>query len=248
MQTVLDLVQDILTDMNSDEVNSISDTEDSEQVSRILRSTYRALISKNSWPHTRRALSLVARSDSNFPTHMRVREDLKELISVSYDKAKFGETRRKYTPITYLMPDEFLRRVNARDNTSAEVDVVVDDSGIEVLIRNDKHPDYYTSFNDADIVFDSYLSDTDATLQESKFQAQGFIIPEFRLEDGFIPDLPADAFPLLQEEATSRCQSKIRQLTDGKSEQEAGRQARVMSRKSWVVDGGLRYPNYGRGR
>lgn len=245
-RTLLDIVQDILYDMNADEVNSISDTEDAEQVARIVRSTYRALITKNTWPHTRRALTINARSDSNFPTHMIVKDELKELIGINYNKQNVGETRKYYRPIKYLEPDEFLRKTNLRNNDDADVDIIVDDSGIDLLIKNDKHPDYFTSLDDVNIIFDSYDSSVDSTLQESKVQAQGYIIPDFELRDNFVPDLPVDAFSLLLEESTSRAQFKMRQLVDNKAEQESGRQMRRQSRKSWTVAGGLKFPNYGR--
>lgn len=245
---LLEIVQEILTDISSDEVNSISDTEDSEQVAKHVRATYRALITKDKWPHTRRALTLNPRSDSAFPNYMIVKEDLKELISVYYNKAKLGEARKNYEELSYLDPDDFLMKLNKRDNTKANTDVIIDDSGIELLILNDKHPQWYTSFNDVDIVFDSYDSDVDATLQTSKVQAQGWIIPEFRLEDTFVPDLPVDGFSLLIEESISRSQFKMRQMVDTKAEQESARQRRTQSQKNWTVSGGTRYPNYGRKR
>lgn len=245
-KTLLELVQDILTEINSDEVNSIGDSEDAEQVAKQIKATYRALITKNVWPHTRRALTLQPRSDNNFPTHMSINEDLKELISVFYDKSKQGETRKRYTEVHYVEPDNFLRKTNKRNNDESDIDVITDDSGIELLIKNDKHPEYYTSFNDSDIVFDSYEGDVDDTLQISKVQAQGYILPDFNLVDTFVPDLPADAFPLLLEEATSRCQFKMREFVDTKAEQEAGRQMRRQSRKSWTVNAGTVYPDYGR--
>lgn len=245
-QTLLQIVQDILADMDGDEVNSISDTEESDQVARIVRSTYMAILSHTTWPHTRRATALVPRSDTDFPTHMLLAEDVKELISVRYNIAGDGETRRKYVEMKYLDPDDFLRHINNRNNDDDNVDIVIDDSGIELLIRNNSYPKYYTSFDDTNIVFDSYDSAVNQTLIEAKLQAQAYIIPEFRMEDTFTPDLPVDAFSMLVEEATSKAQFKLRQFQDIKSEQEAVRQSRWMSRKNWRVDGGIRYPNYGR--
>lgn len=247
-KTLLEIVQDILLDLNSDEVNSISDTEDSEQVANIVKNTYLALITKNTWPHTRRALTVNARSDNEFPTHMIIKEDLKELLSIFYNTAKTGETQKKYRELSYADPDEFLRRTNKRNNDEANVDIIIDDSGIELLIKNDKAPDFYTSFNDVDIIFDSYDSMIDSSLQQSKVQAQGYIIPEFKLLDTFVPDLPVDGFSLLLEESTSRAQWKMRQLIDNKAEQESARQMRRQSQKSWTVASGTRFPNYGRGK
>lgn len=245
-RTLLEIVQSILSDMDGDEVNSINDTLESEQVASHVRSAYNALISHTVWPHTRRAVALVPRSDNAFPTHMTVREDLKELISVNYNKAKLGETRKNYQPVRWLDPDYFLRKINMRDNTKSNIDIIIDDSGIELFIQNDKAPDHYTSFDDENMVFDSYDSSVDSSLQQSKLQAQGYIMPAFLMEDSFVPDLPADAFSLLVEESTSRAQFKMRQMQDVKSEQEATKQSRWLSRKAWTVDGGIKYRDYGR--
>tara|TARA_R110000851_G_scaffold258264_1_gene410698 strand:- start:12912 stop:13697 length:786 start_codon:yes stop_codon:yes gene_type:complete len=244
--TLLEFVQTILSDMDGDEVNSISDTPESEQVASIVKSTYNAIVSHTVWPHTRRAVALWPRSDNNFPTHMTIRDDLKELISVRYNKAMTGEARKDYRDVVWCDPDDFLRKTNYRDNTQTNVDVVLDDSGIELLLLTDKAPDFYTSFDDKNLVFDSYDALVDNTLQQSKFQAQGYIIPEFLLQDSFVPDLPADAFSLLLEESISRCQFKLRQFQDMKSETEAQKQSRYLSQKSWTVAGGIRYRNYGR--
>ena len=49
--TVLAMVQDILSDMNSDEVNSINDTIEAQQVAQIINTTYFEIISSRDWPH-----------------------------------------------------------------------------------------------------------------------------------------------------------------------------------------------------
>jgi hypothetical protein len=249
-KTLLTLVQDILVEINGDEVNSINDTLEAEEVAKHIQASYRNLIAENVWPHTRRAITLEARSDSNFPTHMIVADDLKELLtnSVRYNVIKSGETRKKYQPVAYLDPDHFLNKINARDNDSDNIDVIIDDSGIELLINNSKAPEYYTSFDDVNLIFDSYDSEVDSTLQKSKFQAQGYIFPEFTITDSFTPDLPPDAFPLLHEKATTRCNFKMRQMSDVVAASESQKQSRVMSRRNWVVAGGIKYPNYGRKR
>ena len=49
--TLLEIVQEILSDMDSDEVNSIDDTVESQQVASIVRSAYMAIMSNRNW-HT----------------------------------------------------------------------------------------------------------------------------------------------------------------------------------------------------
>lgn len=245
---LLEIVQEILSDMDSDIINSIDDTEEAGQVAQIVKSTYDAMISNRNWPHTKRLVNLTASGDNLLPTHMTIAEEIKEMISVYYDKRKAGETRYRYEQIKWLEPDDFLRYINKRDNDSDTIDVINDTSGIRLLIATNKAPTYYTSFDDATLIFDSYDHGVDDTLQSNKTQARAYVIPSFTLIDDFTPDLPKEAFPALIEEAKSKAQLKLRQMQDIKAEQEAGRQQRWLARKSWTVNGGIRYPNYGRKR
>jgi hypothetical protein len=245
-KTLLEIVQEILSDMDSDPVNSIDDTDEATQVAQIVKSTYDAMLSNRNWAHTKRIIKLQASTDSLLPTHMTLSEDIKEMISIYYNKIKNDETRIRYEPVKWLEPDDFLRYTNKRNSDDADVMTVIDTSGVELLIQTDKAPSYYTSFDDTTIVFDSYDSEVDSTLQTSKTQARAYIIPAFLMEDDTIPDLPIDAFSALIEEAKSKAMFKLKQMQDVKAEQEAGRQGRWLSRKNWTVNCGIRFPDYGR--
>lgn len=245
-RNLLRIVQDILSVMESDEVNSISDSVEALQVAEIIRGTYFDLHSNRNWPDKKQLVELVAYSDSSRPTHMKVANDFTEMISIRYNKSKAGETRKRYEDVLWKEPDDFLRFINTRDSDESNIQVVVDVSGIDLLIKNDSHPTYYTSFDDNTLVFDSWLSSVDTTLQASKTQAMAYLYPTFELTDTFIPDMPVEAFSALEAEARSRCQYWLKDFQDVKSEQEAGRQQRWLSRKSWTVNGGIRFANYGR--
>jgi len=247
-KSLLEIVQTILLDMSGDEVNSIQDTEEALQVASIVQNTYLAMMSNTNWPHTRRALTVSGVSSSNYPNYLTINDNLKELISLYYNTKKDTDTRDFYKQLTWLEPDEFLYKTNLRDSSQPNVQTIIDPSGIKTFILTDKAPEYYTSFNDVDIVCDSYDNEIDASLQASKVQALGYIIPEFLMEDDFIPDLPVDSFSMLVERATSACQFKIRQVQDVKAEQEGIRQGRWLSRKAWTINGGIKYPDYGRKR
>ncbi len=244
--TLLEIVQDILSDMTSDVINSIDDTEESQQVAQIVKSTFMAMMSNRNWPHTRRLVKLIASTDSDRPTHMTIADEIKEMISVYYDKRKNGDTRLLYQEVKWKEPDDFLRLTNSRNSDLANSLVVTDPSGVVLIIQNDKAPTYYTSFDDSTMVFDSWDSDVENTLQESKTQARAYVTPTFEMDDAYIPDLPEEAFSAFLEEAKSRAQFKLHSVQDVKSEQEAKRQQNWLSRKAWRVAGGIRYPNYGR--
>ena len=244
--SLLELVVDILNDLDSDEVNSINDTPESQQVAQIVKSTYYAIISHKNWPHLKKGISLEASGNPAYPTHMKLSDNVKELSFINYNKTKAGDTRKFYQPVRWVEPEDFLRHTNQRNSDEPNIDVITDYSGIELLIRNDQQPTYYTSFDDTHVVFDSYDSSVDDTLQESKVQAQGYVNPSWLTEDDFVPDLPEEAFTYLLEEAKSRASVKLKQTQDPKAEQESVRQARWLSRKDWRVHGGIQYPNYGR--
>lgn len=244
--SLLDMTIDILNDIDSDPVNSIDDTMESQQVAQIIKSSYFAMISNRNWPHTKKPIQFDSSLDPSLPTHTQLPENVKELIFINYNKSKDGETRKRFVPIKWKNPDEFLHILNGRNNDADNIDVIVDPSGVELLIQTDKHPDYYTSFDDDTIVFDSYDKEVDTTIQNTKMQAHGYVIPSWSMQDSFIPDLPVDAFTALLEEAKSRASLKLRQVSDQKAEQETQRQQRWLSRKDWRVHGGIQYPNYGR--
>lgn len=245
-KTLLQLVQDILSDSDGDVVNSINDTVESEQVARIVRSTYEAMMTNRNWPHLNKLISLVPSSDSSKPTHLYLPENCKNLLSLRYDKQNVNSGRKQYQPVKWVEPDDFLRLTNQEDNTQAQVVTVVDDSGIELFIRNDRAPSKFTSFDNRALVFDAYDSSIEQTLQESKVQARGEVYPVWIHEDSFVPDLPAEAFPALYEEALSTSSLRIRQVQDVKAEQESARQQRWLSRNVNRLEHGVKYPNYGR--
>lgn len=244
--TLLEVVQDVLSDMTSDVINSIDDTEEAQQVAQIVKSTFLAFMSNRNWPHTRQLVNLIASTDTDRPTHMELDDEIKEMISVFYDKKRTGETRLLYQEVEWKDPDDFLRLTNSRNSDNTNILTVSDPSGVVLLIQNDKAPKYYTSFDDTVLVFDSWDSDVENTLQSSKTQARAYVTPTFEMDDDYIPDLPEEAFSAFLEECKSRAQMKLHQVEDVKSEQEARRQQKWLSRKAWRVAGGIKYPNYGR--
>lgn len=245
--TLLEIVTDIVSDMDGDFISSIDDTDEAQQVAQIVKSTYHAIMSNRNWPHTARAFQLTASGDNNFPTYTTIPSNIKEIISIFYDVRKQSETRLNYRQLYYLDPDDFLRKTNARNSDDVNTLVMLDPTGVKFLVSANKAPEYYTSFDDNTVIFDSYDSSVDATIQQSKIQARGYIIPVFEMEDDFIPDLPEEAFSLLIEEAKSKAMMKLKQTQDVKAEQEAGRQNRWLSQRSWKTHAPDIYPyNYGR--
>lgn len=245
-KTLIEIVQDVANDIDTDEVNTIGDTPESIQIANIVKSTYEAILSNRNWPHTLRLVQMNSSADSNLPNVMTFAENIKELVSVYYNKQKFGETRLRFDEVKYKDPDDMLRLFYNRNTDDVNMRTV-SHNGMTYIVATNQAPRYFTSFDDSTIVFDAYDSSVDDILKASKTQVRAYTIPAFSLEDDFIPDLPEEAFSLLIEEAKSKAAMKIAQKQDQKSEQESRRQNQWLSRKAWRVNGGIKYVRYGRG-
>ena len=245
-RNLLAITQEILSEMDSDEVNNIDDTIEAQQVAAIVRSCYFELIANRNWPHLRRLTQLDALNDITRPTYLRLPEGTKELISFHYYKHKLNGAEPNQQEVRYLYPDEFLRYTAARNFNMDHVTRILDTSGTTLLIINNQAPNYWTSFDDEHIVCDSYDASVDDTLKQGKTQVLLYRDPVWDHTNTFIPDLPSEAFPALIEEAKSTAFVTLKQTVNQKAEQKAARQQRWLSRKAWSAAGGVRYPNYGR--
>jgi len=245
-KTLLEITQDILSDMNGDEVNSINDTAESLQVATLVRSSYDNILSGKDYPHQNELIQLEASGSTAKPTHMHLPEGLLALEFLKYNKKVLAATKELYMDVTFMKPLDFVNYLNNRLSSDTNVISVLDDGSVELLIKNDKAPTYYTSFDDEWIVFDSYDSAVDTTLQESKVQAFGKVIPVFTMEDGFIPDLPMGLFPYLINEAKSTCFIVLKEMQNSKAEQHSITQRRQMSQDAWRLKKGIDRPDYGR--
>jgi hypothetical protein len=243
--SLLDLTQRILNDMSGDEVNSIGDTIESEQVAQIIRDTYDEIIASRSWPHLNRLISLTPHGAAR-PTHMDTDPAWTYLDLIKYNVRIQTATRDNYDDILYMAPDEFLYLSNQRDSSSSSVDTITDPSGVKLFIINDDRPRYWTTFDDEVIVFDSYDSQVETNLQESKTQCWGNSEPTWNHVDAFTPDLPAKAFPYLLAEAKSVAFNSLMQVGNQKAEQQSRRQRVWLSREKWRNGQGMKTPDYGR--
>lgn len=245
-KTLLEITQNILNDLDSDEVNSINDTVESQQVANIIKACYNELLSNRNWPHLRKLIQLDSLSDITKPNYLKVPNSLKEMISFHYDVRKAGDTRTILADVKYKQPEDFLRYVSSRNSDIDTVDEIEDFSGSKLMIANNVAPSYWTSFDDTYIVTDAYNKAIDDTLKASKTQCLAYLEPTWVHTDEAIPNLPEEAFALLEEEAKSTCFLVLKQMTNQKAEQKASRQNRWLARKAWRAHGGVQYDDYGR--
>jgi|TARA_R110000744_G_scaffold160193_1_gene276487 hypothetical protein len=245
--TLLEMVQNILSDMDSEEINSLSDSNEAEQVALVIKTTFFSLVASRFIPEHAQILKLDSLSQSARPTHFAFPLRVKNIEFLDYNVSETSGGI-DYRRTTYLTPDEFFSISDGRDSLSSTVVKVADvNSGSTLLIRNDTMPSYYTSFDDETIVFDSFDSSFEATLQSSKTRGYGVKYPTFDVtQDGFIPDIDGTMFPYLLAESKSTAMSLFKSGVDPKIEQAAKRHKSYVQNDKHRLNTGRFRNNYGR--
>jgi hypothetical protein len=225
--TLLEMTQNILSAMSSDEVNSISDTVESLQVAEEIRTTYFMSFANRDIPELEGIVTLEATGDPLRPNTLILPDDVERVKWIKYLNYRHGDTP-SYEMITYLDPEEFIKRVvepGPSEHASYTNVRLLDTSPLEYTIANDRSPSYYTVFNnDGVLVFDSFDSLIESNLTGSNSLAWGIHKVTFELNDDYIPPIDEHLFPLFLAEARSSCFVNVKEVANSKEEQRARRQ------------------------
>lgn len=270
-RTLLDMTQDILSSLDSDEVNSIGDTTESLQVANIIKNTWWNIVSRAELPEHFDMFGLDASTDIVLPVLMLKPNNVDNIKWIKYydestqatDGTSFihdlntditsatpntSNSDLNYKTVQILPITEFLTYINRYNPYENNVESYTL-SGMTLRYRNDRQPSCCGVLSDKYVLFDSFDSTIENTLQQSKIQAYGQIIPEFKLEDNFIPLMDDYQFPLLFNEAKSLAFFELKQMAHQKAEQEAKRQWSSLQKDKAVVDKPTyfnQFPNFGR--
>jgi hypothetical protein len=249
--TVLEMVQELLSSLDSDEVNSIEDTVESMQVAVILRSVFYDLAVDLNFAEHETLFELNASGSSLKPTQMFVPENVSKLHWIKYDNREDGALKASMEDVNFVMFEDFLRMQKGLEDQPnvGEMSISLHGEEFPVLFHNDRHPQWWTSIDDRTIIFDAYDASIDTTLQKSKTMCSGIIYPEFLLEDSFIPDIDASAFSLLKNRAKVRAFAELKQAPNQEAASETRRQKIInQKRKRTLADLPPIYkaPRYGR--
>jgi hypothetical protein len=228
--TVLELTQAVLSSMDSDEINSINDTVESQQVVEILKTVTDDIISRAGITTNLTLFNLTASDDPTKPTLMIKPDGIENIRWVRYNVQKIDDPDPVWANLQFLMPEDFVQMMY-ENNPSTDTGVgtfthTIGASNIIFYYRNDMGPRYYTSFDDNTMFFDAYDSVVDTTLQSSKTLCYGATETSFLKEDDFVPNLQPQQFALLLAEAKSLAWAELKQTPHTKAEQTA--------RRNWV--------------
>lgn len=253
--TLLAMTQDILASMDSDQVNSINDNIESQQVAKVIRTVYNDIITRADLKELKVLFNLTASGTSAQPTLMTIPNNIIAIEWVKYNKIRDGDTDADWQPVYYLALDQFMElmlsyKVSTGNITNFTYTPSIGGSTLQFYCQNDIAPTWYTTIDDNQLIFDSYDSDVDTTLQSSKTTCYGQQTVTFSMTDTYIPPLEDHQFMLLFNEACARCHAEIKQA--------ANLEAKAEGRKQWIhlqktkestpqkVPALNKLPNYGR--
>lgn len=266
--------------MSSDEVNSIGDSTESRQVAEIIRQKYLDIINRVSLPEHEQLIQLVSSTDTDLPVLMYVPEGVGAISWLKYynsnvlDSASTTSTHDVntdlennsgsglnpppgYEYVTILPVRQFVDYVGGYNPEESDVETwtFTDAShgfpGVYTFnYKTLQQPTYACIINNYYVIFDSYDSTQDSTLQSSKTMAWGRITPVFKMEDTFIPDLAEEQFQLLLNEAKALAFFELKQQPHQLAIQETKRGWSNVQKNKAVANRPTYFnelPDYGRG-
>jgi len=186
-KTLLEIVQSTLSSMDSDLVNHIGDTQESEQVALLAQEQFIELATYQRIPQFEQLTQLEGLSDITQATVMRIPECATDIADVRYRHVRNDGTEYM-EPIRQLTKSDFLDEQLRLNQNVMGTNVLSDN--ILVPYRTDRGPRCFTTFDDKYIVFDAIDKEFDDTLHNDASMVLAYVIPEFLMEDDFIPPVP----------------------------------------------------------
>lgn len=236
--TLLELTQAVLSSLDSDEVNSITDTVESQQVVEVIKTVYDDMISRGDLTSNKILFNLNASGDVTKPVLMTKPDFIDRIEWLKYNIILNTETDPVWEELTYLNVSDFMDYIHAYRPSETNVDTFdysINGSIFTFTYRNDTRPQYYTSFDDNTLVFDSYDNTVDTTLQATKTLAYGSKTTSFTKTDTFTPSLSDQQFSLLLNEAKSLAWAELKQTAHTKAETSARRGWRHLQKTRQTV-------------
>jgi hypothetical protein len=240
--------------LNLDEVNSISDSPDAEQIAQIAQDSAYELLNQSEWPFTIRLEQLESIADSSRPNYLRIPDEVTRIDFIRYDNTdpadqdSEGNDLVKIEEMQWLSPNAFLKLTQSRNTQVDGVVTITDYNGATYHIYDDRGPSYWTSFDDEYVIFDAVNLDIESTLQGSKSQCFVKWIPDIIVDDDYVLDAPAHFFSTWLADVKSTAFIYMKQEASPKDEQRARRGLSVLRRNASRTDNDDGKVRYGRRR
>jgi hypothetical protein len=252
--TLLAMTQNILSAMNSDEVNSITDTVESQQVADEIHTTFNLLYTNHDLGTFEGLVNLESPGNVSTPHILTLPTNVQFVKWLKYKDFRNSSSDVTYVDLTYIEPELFIKHIVEQTDPASNVNVsLLPTSSITFPIANNRAPKYYTILEDnQNIVFDAFDKSYESFLTGSSSLAWATMYKQFQMNDDFIAPIPASEFPRLLAEAKSACFINLKEIANS-NEASRARQQKVMSQRRPVSvagqkKGALTHVDYSRKR
>jgi len=206
---------------------------------------YKDLISHRLIPINQRLIELQASGDNTQPTHMKLPDNVASLdnMTVRYNTKLDAADNDQFTIIPFVNPQEFLAQTNTYRSTDTDTVVVTDalstPGGTTFMVKNDRAPTCFTTFDDTWLIFDGWDSSLESTLQQSKTQVHAEVHTKLVIADDTVIPLPPASEALYVNKCIVACQ-QLEEIVDQHTIREVRKQEQAAANRTRRVQGRIR--------
>lgn len=159
--TLLKMVQLVGAAINSDEIDSLGETREANDIQTILEQALNDLTTRRAWEFLRD--QIMPLDAGTTVASLVIPDGVTDLQEVRYSSARVLGDPKQHRVMRYITPAEFLDMSNRHSPSASNVEEITGPGGILLYVKNDTPPSVYTTFDESELFFDSYNAETDPT-------------------------------------------------------------------------------------
>jgi|LGOV01.1.fsa_nt_gb hypothetical protein len=221
-RTILKLVQDLGEGINTDEIDSLDETEEVVRIVNILKQTVQEILDRKTWEFMK---DKVRQLDDRLPGSNQLNTLLIPDDVTRIECLKYKDDNGKFYEVTYMQACDFVAMLQSRTETEDDINAIINADGVALNTRTTVPPGYWTSFDEETITFDSYnaASGNGNLIADSVIIADVMPVTDFTDPDAVL-NIPERMETLVFNEALVTCNYRLRQTADPRADRVARRQ------------------------
>lgn len=241
-RTILKLVQDLGEGINTDEIDSLAETEEVVRIVNILKQTVQEVLDRKTWEFMKdKVRQLDDRTDVTQLNTLLIPDDVMLIKCLKYkdDNGKFNE-------LVYMKACDFIDMLQSR-TVGTDVVAIVNSDGVALNVHTNKPPLAWTSFDEETITFDGYnVNNGNGNLiADSVIIADVMPVTDFT-DPIAVLNIPERMETLVFNEALVTCNYRIRQTRDPRADRVARRQGISLRENEHKTNKDKQVRTYGR--
>jgi len=216
---LLELVNHVLLGMNSNQVTTLSQTIEAQQVALIARDSYEYLEELQHWDHKLSKARLQVAPQTAEVNAVGIPEGIQKILEVRYEipRDPLDPSGSKLLKLLkYQCPKDFIEAHKEELDDTLQIFMRSNgswpQSDLEYYIKNDKEPDCWTVIDHSTLIVDSYNQSREITIDSTKFQLLAYVKYVFdETDDDQDIEIPSSDWQLYKSMVVSKSWHEIKQ-------------------------------------